>query len=109
MSIIAFIWTRYLSGQAKTYLVGFIGAGLALLAAPHVTGLLAQFGIFVYSFVPDATTSVLVEKGMTVIAVKYEILAGAVIAFVTTLPNMLRVLAAKHPKSPLPEQVKSVL
>jgi hypothetical protein len=93
-----FLWSRFGKGLVKKYAFALVGGLLAMVTAPHLTSALATAGI-----------SVTTVAGVTTIVIDHQLAAAALAALVFTAVEGMRILAAKHPKVPLPPAVKNVI
>lgn len=101
-----FIWKRFAISNAKKLAVAFLALLAGLAAAPFATPILKALGITVT--VLDVITNGTPDKA-TQITILHSVFAAGVGAFAVVGLDAARQLLAKHPKSPLPENVKKTI
>lgn len=98
MGFTDFLWTRFGKSMLQKGAVAFLAALGSLALAPHVAPILATLGVVVTPHVD-----------YTIIRIEHATFAAGLSAVAFMGLEALRILAQKHPKSPLPEPIKRVL
>jgi hypothetical protein len=101
-----FIWKRFAISNAKKLAVAFLALLAGLAAAPFAAPVLKLLGISVV--VLDVVTNGNPDK-MTQINILHSVFAAGVGAFAVVGLDAARQLLSKHPRSPLPENVKKTI
>lgn len=101
-----FVWKRFAISHAKKLAVAFLALLAGLMAAPWAAPILKTLGITVA--VLDVVTNGNPDKA-TQITVLHSVFAAGVGAFAVVGLDAARQLLSKHPKSPLPEDVKKTI
>ena len=98
MGFTEFVWARFGRSLVQKGAFMFLGLMAAFFTAPHMAPILATLGM-----------TVQITAELTTITIVHATFAAGAVTLLLMGAESLRVLGAKHPKSPLPEAVKKVL